>query len=128
MRKWIFTFVFFACILTAQAQNRPVTTADVIGSWWNGMEMGGTTLEIKRDYTYTITDDHMGEVIEEGRWQYTTDRKLTLTTKAGVVSRFWFWTGAKVEGRSNICLTYNTGNYRGMKYGNVEICYFRSQQ
>lgn len=130
MRTFAITLLCLLWTIVAQAQ-RTATTNDVIGSWHNGAEMGGTTLVVNSNYTYKTTDDHMGHTIETGTWVYTRDGKLTLTSSNGNVHKFWYLHQANVGDITRNCLTEEqTDLYTSLgTYGTgFDICFLKTSE
>ena len=82
----IFTFVLFIILsFQAKAQTQPqLQDSKFIGNWWDGMEMGGSSLSLKSNHTYTLTDDHMGEVYDQGKWKANGD-KISVISNKGII-------------------------------------------
>ena len=105
--------------LTAQPSSK-----DVIGTWWNGLEMGGIHLTIAADKTYEIKDDMQGEVIEKGTWTYS-QGKVTLASNKGKKMMYAYNNNAQIENKSKLNLRYVSGADKCEIYGG--ICYFKSE-
>ena len=60
----VFSFVFLSHWAQAQSET------DLVGSYANGIEMGGSTLTLNSDGTFEIVDDFQGMTLSTGNWEY----------------------------------------------------------
>lgn len=58
-------FAFICLPFFSQAQSE----VDLVGSYGNGIQMGGSTLTLSSDGTFEIVDDHMGTSVATGDWE-----------------------------------------------------------
>ncbi len=92
----------------------------VIGKWWNGMEMGGITLEIMPDNTYTLTDHVSDEITEKGKWTITKTTLILISEEKNKTVLHYF-DNATVKDKNKIAL-------RGKGCASTQgYCYFKAE-
>lgn len=124
-----FTILFLGNTLYAQGmlnatdqakQDQQKAIEKATGRWWNGMEMGGITLEIAETGTYTITEDMQGEVTEKGKWTITKN-VITLISTTNNKTLFTYVTNANIPDRNKVALKgKGCTSYKG-------FCYFKAE-
>lgn len=120
-----FCIIFYTNISFAQRKTTTQITAEqektnkaFIGKWWNGMEMGGITLNITADGSYVVTEDMQDSEVEVGKWS-AEKNMLTLVSNQKNKTILHYVTNANKEGRNKIALR---GKGCAVMGG---FCYFR---
>ncbi len=114
------TFFLVPSFATAQPKNLNKDEQKFVAKWVNGMEMGGSELLIKANKTYTLTDDHSGQVESKGTW--TAEKGVLVLTSDKKEKKIYTYTEkTNIEGKNNIGLKGKKCDvYKG-------VCFFKSK-
>lgn len=127
---FVFCLFFQLESLSAQeAKPRPIqnTKQSYIGSWWDGIEMGGSTMTLHANGTFELIDDMMGEIYGRGTWSLGNNSELVLRQAGSskVTSRYILGKNTSNENRSSTVLLGYKGQECTLDMPGQVYCFYK---